>query len=104
MIHPPRSKKPPVRPEPAPYGPGDATPERPVRPRVSVWPQRILYDPPVVVYFVAVESDAAVWKETFGSREQLDAFLRGVQAAGSFFGWFPLGADIIEHPVEIKTT
>lgn len=39
--------------------------------------------PPIAVYTIELYDDDGVWEETYGSRAEVDAFLRGVKAASS---------------------
>ena len=51
-------------------------------------------DPPIDVYTIEVSNETGVFPETFGSIEQLRAFMRGVQAGCSMFGVYISHADI----------
>lgn len=44
--------------------------------------------PRLEVFAVSVETKAFGWRESFGSREQVDAFIRGVKAGAAAFGEF----------------
>ena len=54
--------------------------------RISVTPLQVMTDPVTLVFQVSIDNKASVWKETFGSRPQLDAFLRGVLAGAAMYG------------------
>jgi hypothetical protein len=41
-------------------------------------------DPAIPIFKITVESGNGIWEETYGSRELVDAFLKGLQAAFSF--------------------
>jgi len=42
--------------------------------------------PQIMVYEVELEDETGCWSETFGTRDLLNAFLKGVQAASSMSG------------------
>ncbi|MBI3957033.1 MAG: hypothetical protein HY340_03515 [Candidatus Kerfeldbacteria bacterium] len=43
-------------------------------------------DPPITIYHVALENKTGIWSETFGCREQLAAFIRGIKATAAMLG------------------
>ena len=43
-------------------------------------------DPPIVIYHVEIKNETGVWTETFGSRAELDAFVKGLKAAAEMAG------------------
>lgn len=49
---------------------------------------------PISVIAVAVETEKAVWDESFANGPELSAFIRGVRAAASMYGSFDV--EIIE--------
>lgn len=61
---------------------------------VRVRPISVDAEPSLTVYSVMVEGATAQWPETFGSAEQVRAFVRGVRAAASFFGCF--GVEVMD--------
>jgi hypothetical protein len=51
--------------------------------KITVTKIGIALDPQVYVWNVEVEDDRGVWKKSYGSKEHVDAFLRGLQAGMS---------------------
>lgn len=49
--------------------------------KITVTKIEIALDPVVHVWNVEIEGDRGVWKESYGSKEHVDAFLRDLQAA-----------------------
>lgn len=51
-------------------------------------------DPSIKIYHIEVLEDSqGLWTETFGSMEQLRAYMRGLQVALRLTGWFIGGLD-----------
>lgn len=46
--------------------------------------------PPLAAWQVSVETEKTEWRETFGSRDSLDAFIRGVRAGAAARGCFDI--------------
>lgn len=44
-------------------------------------------DPAIEIYHVELSRESAVWTETFGSKEQLGCFLKGLRAAAGMMGF-----------------
>lgn len=44
-------------------------------------------DPPIDIYHVELSVPSGIWTETFGSKEQLKAFMRGLEAASGMTGF-----------------
>lgn len=57
-----------------------------VRLSVAITAELAGADPSITIYHVVLENQDDIWEETYGSREQLDAFLRGLRATCSLFG------------------
>lgn len=53
---------------------------------IQIRPRRFTTDPPIWIYEVELLSKEGVWRETYGSREVLLAFLRGLEAAAAMLG------------------
>lgn len=47
---------------------------------IKVTTQTIHLDPGLLIYEIELERDEKIWRETFGSRQEVDRFLRGVEA------------------------
>lgn len=47
---------------------------------IKVSTKTIHLDPNIMVYEIELERDEKVWKETYGSRQEVDRFLRGLEA------------------------
>jgi hypothetical protein len=58
---------------------------------IKIVPRRMDTDPGLTVYEVNVSNLTSEWKETFGTLDGVRAFVRGVKAGTSFFGYFMLG-------------
>lgn len=54
---------------------------------VSVEAMTVGDDPPIQIYHVELSHGNGIWTETFGSKEQLDAFMKGLQAASGMAGF-----------------
>lgn len=52
-------------------------------------------DPSIEIYHVELSHKDGIWTETFGSKEQLNAFMRGLEAASGMVGFTLQVAD--EH-------
>lgn len=53
---------------------------------IKITPIQVLTESPTYVFEVVIEWSGGVWCETFGSREALEAFFRGVRAGAARFG------------------
>lgn len=47
---------------------------------IKVSTKTIRLDPGIMVYEVELQNDKGVWRETYGSRFEVQTFLRGVEA------------------------
>ena len=47
---------------------------------IKVSTKAVRLDPSLMVYEVELQNDRGVWRETYGSRQEVDRFLRGVEA------------------------
>lgn len=54
--------------------------------RICITPIQVLTDPVIYVFTVSIENKNSVWMETFGSRSELEAYLRGLQSMASMCG------------------
>ena len=60
-------------------------------------------DPTGTLWSVSVVDPASMWKETFGSRIEVDAFIRGARAASSMSASGYVPVDVEELPdVEVN--
>ena len=50
-----------------------------------------------VLYGVVVETDNSAWPEVYGSKAEVDAFIRGVRAGASMHGNF----DVVREDVKV---
>lgn len=55
--------------------------------RVEVRPLTVGDDPSIEIYHVELSHETGIWTETFGSKEQLEAFLKGLRAASGMVGF-----------------
>lgn len=59
-------------------------------PTITINPQQVGSERPILVYEVTLETRSGVWDETFGTRETLAAFLQGCQAIAAMLGYHDL--------------
>ncbi len=55
-------------------------------PAVVITRHQVALDPPIDVFNVELKSEDSVWSETWGSEDQLRAFLRGIKAGCGMIG------------------
>ena len=53
--------------------------------KITITPVKVDAEPPITIFNVCIESQGGVWNDTFGSGEQLAAYLRGLQAGSMMF-------------------
>lgn len=53
----------------------------------AVQPLTVGDDPEIEIYHVELSHEGGMWTETFGSKELLDAFLKGLRAASGMMGF-----------------
>ena len=56
-----------------------------MRINIEVTRERIHGDPHCDIWRIVVQTDKAEWREAYGSKEIVDAFLRGVAAGASMY-------------------
>jgi len=55
--------------------------------RVTVQRRKVKRDPPVDIFTAVLKNKSGTWPETYGSKAEMKAFLRGVQASASLCGF-----------------
>lgn len=50
-------------------------------PKITIKSIEVGQDPSITIYEVELQSESGIWRETYGTRELVEAFLRGVKAA-----------------------
>jgi len=66
--------------------------------KIEILTTKVPLDPPITIYEVVVTNETGEWREAFGSRELVDAFLRGVRAEAATLG--DLSVDTLVEPTE----
>jgi len=57
---------------------------------VTITPNEVGEDPSIVIFHVSIEDtregDQGIWTDTFGSKDLLNAYLRGIEAGAVMIG------------------
>lgn len=59
-------------------------------------------DPSIEIYHVELSHETGRWTETFGSKEQLDAFMKGLRASAGMIGFSLVIRDLQESSRRIR--
>ena len=54
--------------------------------KISVRRSKTKHDPPVDIFSAEITNETGIWKERYGSENEMRAFLRGVQAGAQMCG------------------
>jgi len=73
------------------------------RPKINVTRHRVELDPPIEVFNVELTKKGGCWMETWGSKDQLQAFLKGIEAGLGIVGFIIFWPEIPHKIVSVLT-